>query len=543
MRLWDALTSRAPTGGPLFVWSDGRYVSHPWADCVALAERRAGALRRLGVESGHAVGCVLDNSYEAIATVLGIWLAGGTVASLPRRERGTTPDGYASHVRRLCSLASADVVVVPDRVTEGLATGRGVPGVHAFETLEAEPGMSFTPPSDDAVAFVQFTSGSTGSPRGCMLTTRAIETQLNLLADRLAIAEGEDRAVSWLPLSHDMGLFGGLLTAWAYHLPCAISAPSRFVGHARSWFGDCAAFEATLTTGPSSALEWAARAMRGRPPDAPLRLRSCIVGAERIEARALDALVGALARAGLSPGAIVPAYGLAEATLAVTVSRPGAPARRIDVDLPALDRGSVLARDEDAGDNACFVSCGPPLEGVDVRIEGSEVGQIVVRSPSLATGYAGDSKATAERFRDGWLFTSDVGFLHDGELYVVGRSDDVLSVGGRNVYAGEIEAYLVESGLAEPGAAAIVDVPAGARHELTALVEIDTAPGSPAAHAQSIDAAVRAMAGVGLDACLFLEPRSLPRTSSGKLQRFRCRELARRRDGLRWEVELRPAAR
>ncbi|HKP90449.1 MAG TPA: hypothetical protein VJT75_10805, partial [Thermoleophilaceae bacterium] len=256
-----------------------------------------------------------------------------------------------------------------------------------------------------------------------------------------------------------------------------------------------------------------------------LALRACVVGAEPVLARTLDAVERSLAPAGLDGSVLRPAYGLAEATLAVTMAAAGIAPRRIRVAPgPLLDGRLELDADPHAVE---LVSSGEPLDGVGVAIRGeARVGEIVVRSPALAEGYAGAPELTGERFGDGALATGDVGFVSDGELFVVCRADDVIAARGQKFLARQVEQAMDGEGAVRPGGVALVDVRAEDDVRLVALAEVRRPPADARAIARALGRAARRSARVPIDECVLLPPRTLPKTPTGKLRRFECRSLA-----------------
>ena len=294
----------------------------------------------------------------------------------------------------------------------------------------------------------------------------------------------------------------------------------------RTWFEDMARFGCTQTAGTGSALHFATRAQRSGTLPGRLRLRSLVVGAERVEAGVLDDALATFGPAGLVPSSLRPAYGLAEATLAVTATPTDAPPRVRAVDSAALADGELHeARAGSAGTTA-LVSLGPPCDGVELRFPQAErVSELHIRTPSMFSGYYADPERSGERLRDGELATRDLGFLHDGELFLVGRSDDVLSVGGRNVYTSEIEAAISTLDGVRHGCCTIVDLPGRRTPHLAMLVELRDGHTGFEAIASAASRTATAKAGVSLSECVFLEKGALPKTPTGKIQRFRCREL------------------
>lgn len=527
--LWDALTApRNAASQVTLVTSHGAHETD-WDAVVQAAQRAASGLRKRGVSPGDGVGLVLTNSSESVAGLAGAWFAGATAVSLPVIARGMSVDAYRTQVARLCGHADVSVLLVEESVLEVFSAADLPCQLVSFEALAAATGAADpSPPSDDATAFVQFSSGTTGDPRGAALTARAIDAQLAALAEAVGVDPGRDRVAAWLPLSHDMGLFGCLLLSWYTGTPLLLGTPQRFLASPRTWLDDCAQFDATLSAIQPSALRLASRAAHAGPhADATLSLRACLVGGERIPARTLDEAADLLTSRGAAPGALTPAYGLAEATLAVSVAAIDELPHTCTVDRDAIWDGRVV--EDPAGEHAVrVVSCGPPLPGVSVAIDGTgHVGEIVVRSPSLARGYLNDPEATAAAFRRGALATGDVGFVRDGKLYPVGRADDVLNIGGRRVSAAEVEEALSQHPALRTGCCAIVDVADDERVRHVAVAELaDDGSAYPSALAQELRRAALAACGLSLDECVFIERGRLPKTPSGKIQRFGARQLA-----------------
>ncbi len=510
------------------VWDGERFVAASWDRTAGTAERVAAGLRALGVEKGTRVAAVLTNSFGACTGLLGTWMAGGVPVSLPTPARGMPLDAYAGQLGDLAQQAGARLLLVDPEFVAALesAVPDGV-DVRSYESLPAGGAVEHTPPAGEDVALIQYSSGSTTSPKGCVLSARAIVTHIDLLGSALGIDKG-DRGAFWLPLSHDMGLFGALLMGWMRGMELRVGTPQRFLGNARTWMRDCADWQATFTVTPNFGLRIAARAAARRPEEiGTFPLRACIIGSDRIELSALEDAAGALSRYGLTFETLTPAYGLAEATLAVTTTAPAAEPHAIEVDAAALRAGEVREPVDDAPTR--LVSCGVPLEGVEVRIDGAGtagVGEICVRSPCLASGYAAAPERTATAFRDGELWTGDLGFLRDGELYVVGRKDDVITMGGRNVYASELETVLGSEDGVRRGNCVLLEMLDGDRSRLVVLAEPDRERSDYDEVALRLRAVVAERSGLGTSEVVFVVRDSLPKTASGKIQRYRARRLA-----------------
>ncbi|KUJ69336.1 AMP-binding enzyme [Streptomyces albus subsp. albus] len=528
MEFWKALTNTSARG-TLHAWNGDTFEHTPWRDVAADAHTMAAGLRAAGVRPGTRVATILTNTPDTVRGLLAVWLAGGAVASLPLPTRGQSIENYGRQLSALASGLDPAVLLVDDWLTSMVPAELtaqvpvlGWAGLRGAGAAPVEP----SPPGPEDIAFIQYSSGSTSVPKGCALTTRSIEEQLDIILHLTGGRPGNDTVASWLPLSHDMGMFGCLLYSWAYDFDFVLSTPERFGMAPRSWFRDMSEYEATMTAGTSTAVYLAARAQGRADLPRELRLRAAVIGAERVEWQTLTAATEKFRPYGLSDTAFQPAYGMAEATLAVT-GKPWAqaPVSRV-FDGAALVEGKVMEVEEGHPRATRLVSNGVALPGVEVRAgEGGLVSEIQVASRSLAQGYYNDPDRTAARFADGRLHTGDLGFTVGGELYVVGRSDDMLSVGGRKIYAGEIEAAVGSLEQVRKGCAALVDLGGDAGPRLVLMMEVQGKPQDYTPIADSAAAVARERSGVALAACLFLPRGTLPKTPSGKIQHHRCRAM------------------
>ncbi|WP_329223542.1 AMP-binding protein [Streptomyces sp. NBC_01485] len=526
MEFFHALTNGA-SHGVLHEWTGDEFEHTPWRDVVKDAHGMAAELRTLGVGPGTRVAAILANTPDTVRGLLAIWLAGGAVASLPLPTRGQSQEAYGEQLVALSARLDPTLLLVDDWVTAMVPAelSKELP-VRGWSTLRGGGHIEPSPPGRDDVAFIQYSSGSTSTPKGCALTTRAIEQQLQIILHLTGGRPGADTVASWLPLSHDMGMFGCLLYSWAYDFDFVLSSPDRFGMAPRTWFRDMSEYGATMTAGTSTAVYLAARAQgRGVLPK-ELKLRAAVIGAERVDWDTLVAATEKFRPFGLSDTAFQPAYGMAEATLAVA-GKPWAQApKALAFDGPALVEGSVIEVAPDHPKAARLVSNGLTLPGVSVRAgSGGGIAEILVSSPSLADGYYADPERTAARFEDGWLRTGDLGFVRDDELYVLGRADDMLSVGGRKVYASEIESAVDSLKNVRKGCAVIVDAGGSGMSRLVLMVESQGNPRDFQPIAEEAASLALEKAGVALAECLFLARGVLPKTPSGKIQRFRCRAL------------------
>ncbi|HEY0448157.1 AMP-binding protein [Actinophytocola sp.] len=526
--LWAALTGagRSAFRTSLHCWVEDRWEAATWSEVVADAENMTAGLRKCGVRPGTRVATVLTNGPHAVRGLLGVWLAGGAVASLPVPARGMDGAEYAKQLLTICEQLQPEVFLLEERMfgllDEDLRTRLRA---RTWESLRGTGKVDASPPGDDDLAFVQYSSGSTSAPKGCMLTPRAIGHQLDLITAMLDGRPEGETTVSWLPLSHDMGIFGTLLTPWLNDWTLYLSTPERFAMAPRTWFGDMAEFGGTMTAGTNTALHLGSRIGRSARMARGLDVRACIIGAERAEADTLRRVVDSLGPYGFRAESLMPAYGLAEATLAVTATPMHEAPRHLVVDSIALADGELHEVDPAVKSATAVVSAGTPCLGVEVLGAPSDrLGEISVRSPSLAAGYFADPVRTAERFTGDTVRTADLGFVRDGHLYPVGRIDDVISVAGRKVYAREIENAVDGLAGVRRGCTTLISAD-GSGKELTLFVEVKRRLEDYRPLAEAVASLAMAKAAVALDECVFLSRNSLPKTPSGKIQRHRCRQM------------------
>jgi fatty-acyl-CoA synthase len=460
--------------------------------------RVAASLRRRGVRAGDMVAVALDNTLASVTCALGVWSAGATLASIPapgRSSKATHLDGIA----RVLLRHGCEHAIGPASLRSLLPDGIEV--VDAAETrarsADLRPADAIDPPER---TLVQFTSGSTGNPKGVAVRGDAIVRHVAAVARHLDADPATDSAASWLPLSHDMGLIGFLLTPLLTRSRLVLAEPASALD-VRRWFETVGHVGATVTGGPDFFFRAAARALRSGRFDGDMsRLRVVMVGAERVQWSTLESFAEATTPAGFRWEAFMPVYGLAEATLAVTMTPTGRGPRRASDD-------SVLL--------------GPALPGTEVRAGASATapGRIEIRGPSLLDAYVGEADRDPLD-ADGWFATNDSGFLEHGQLSVLGRLDEATIVRGRNIFAEDVEICALACGAT---VAAAYRTPSG--DGLTLVAE---APGpddeARTALVKEIRAEVVRALDVHLDSVIAVRRRSIPVTTSGKVRRSAARE-------------------
>ncbi|GIJ26431.1 hypothetical protein Vqi01_15930 [Micromonospora qiuiae] len=427
-----------------------------------------------------------------------------------------------------------DAVVVTDDATAAIADGLPAPVLRLAALRAGTAPEDLPTPAGDDLAFLQFSSGSTGAPRGVELTHDNVLANL----EQSGMASGarpDDVLVTWMPYFHDMGLIGTHLTPLAVGLKQVCIGPLAFAKRPALWFTTAHRHRATLLSAANFALALAVR----RVPAETLAgldlssVRCVVVGAEPISAAVWRSFLAHTRPARLDPAALRPVYGLAEATLAVTFPPPGEVAAPVVLDRAELSRGRAVPTDP--GAHAVEVmDLGHPVSGCAVRVVDDHgrplpdrrVGQIEVSGPNVARGYHRAPQASRETFVAGWLRTGDLGFLRDGRLCVTGRAKDVVFVNGRTFHAADLEAVAVATPGLPGDLAAVVGTTDPVSGGERIMVFVPWA--RPPADAAGVLAAVR---GRVAEACGHDEVRALPlppgafaRTTSGKLRRRRMRE-------------------
>jgi acyl-CoA synthetase (AMP-forming)/AMP-acid ligase II len=417
------------------------------------------------------------------------------------------------------------------------------PGLRRMKWL-ATDGLPAAPapaaPTDEAqIGLVQYTSGSTGVPKGVLVTHANLAHNASLLQaawDASGYGPQPPTFASWLPLYHDMGLIGKVVVPVAMGGTCILMSPLHFLQRPARWLELIARYRADVSAGPNFAYDLCAR----RVPPEGLDL-SCwkvaLNGAEPVRADALQRFAEAFAPAGFKPEAFYPCYGMAEATLFVTGGLANEPPTVLELDPAALESDHASP----VSGGAPIVSVGRPWGGQAVKVvkdgqpvDDGKIGEIWVSGPSIAAGYWQRPQETEEAFGGRlagdpgrYLRTGDLGFLHEGQLYVTGRLKDLVIIRGRNLYPQDLEASVAAAspGLRAGGGAAF-GVEVAGEEKLVVVQEVDKR--SPPADAKAVLAAARqalaAQHDVTLHALVLVPAGALPKTSSGKVQRHRARE-------------------
>ena len=538
----EALAAAATSGsGITFVDLHERETFLSYREIHGRARRTAAVLERLGVVPGDRVVLVFPSSPAFLDGYFGVLLAGAVPVPLyPPFRLGRLPEYHAATARM---IRAADACLVLADARSRALLGRAVEGSHprlgCLTLGDAGPasGSELEAPVDpDALAVIQFSSGSTADPKPIALSHHNVLAQLAAVRSLLPPEDRlPQRGVSWLPLYHDMGLIGCLLLAIYYPGPLTLIRPEHFLARPALWLRAISRHRATLSVSPTFGYAICARRVRDEELEGMdlscWRLAVC--GAEPIPIGTLDAFARRLAPFGFSVSALRPVYGLAEASLAATFAPAGRPPKAINVDpIRLAATGKVVDGVRP------IVSVGTPVPGSELEVRGPhgeslperEVGRILTRGPSVMAGYFRQPEATASTLTEGWLDTGDLGFIADGELYVCGREKDLIIIRGENHVAQEFEECLDGlEGVRVGCSVALGIIPDGEDGEqLLLLSERAKDAGrhdGDALTAERIRKAVLERTGIRPHTVAMLEPGTLPRTSSGKLRRGEARRL------------------
>ncbi len=532
-----------------------------WAE----ADRRAAAVasvlheRRL---AGQRAAVLAPQGLDYVVAMLGAFYAGVTAIPLfppdlpghAGRLAGILADAAPACVLTTTAAEPAVRALLHDQAPYDQA--RAAPAVITVDTVDTGRAASWReqPVAAGDVAYLQYTSGSTRRPAGVMITHGCLAANSAQVAARVRAEPYSITTVGWLPLFHDMGFVLTVAVPMAIAATGVFMDPAAFLMQPARWLQLITGRSRVYTAGPNFAYDYCA-ARIGEEVKAGLDLsgvRAFLNGAEPVRPATLRRFAAAFAGCGLPPGALTPAYGLAEATVFVSSGAPGEPARITAFDRRELELGTARSRPEDSDGAVALASCGAPGGGgervaiVDPASRAVQpagrVGEIWVHGPNVSPGYLGPPREdevfgatlagpAAGLPADGWLRTGDLGVLHDGELFVTGRRKDMIIIDGRNHYPQDVEVTAQDAhpAIRRDRVAAFASV-AGDDSDDSRLVIIaertrdDAGRADPAEVRVAVRAAVSARHGIGLHDFRLVSPGGIPRTSSGKIARSACRE-------------------
>lgn len=528
----------AAGGGP-----EAEPVRVSWGELFEDAARGAAALASRGIGRTSHVALLGPTTRALVTAIESCWLLGATLVVLPLPMRLGSLEEFVRQTRDRLRAADVGLVLVDPGLSAFVAPEPGDPPFVGLDELAREAARSR--PAEPArvgagsedLALIQFTSGSTADPKGVMVPFSHLASHVDAMVAAAGFDPASDRMVSWLPLYHDMGLVGFLGVPMLTGTDLVLGAPQDFLGSPRRWLEWMTTWQASATAGPNFAYALATRALVRQANGLDLAsLRIALNGAEPIDPTAVEAFTQAGRAARLNPGAVFCAFGMAEATLAVSFPRTGEGLRTDAVDRRALEQESLAVPVETVRDEAPervrrLARLGRALPGLELRVVDPstgrpraerEVGEIEIRGATVTPGYYRNPEATRAAFRDGWLRTGDLGYLAEGELVACGRIKDVIIVGGRNVFPEDIERAAAQVDGVRAGNVIAFGVE-GRRGRERVVVVAEVREADPDATRTAVAAAVRASVGLSPEDVVLVSPGTLPKTSSGKLQRSLCR--------------------
>lgn len=517
--------------------------------------RYGGALQALGLRKGDRVALILPTNEDFILCFFGAIRAGIIpVPIYPPLGIGHL-QGYLDNTRHIVAKSRARALITDAKIKRLLGTVQAsCPELEQVVAVEAiRESLEPLKPVDvklDDIAFLQFTSGSTSRPKGVVLTHGNLAANIHAFMLEGLKCNEEDVGVSWLPLYHDMGLIGFVLAPIVFKIPTVFLPPLLFLKRPASWLQAFSRHRGTIGYAPNFAYALCLKRIRDKELDgldlSRWRVAGC--GAEPIRPETLEAFARHFARAGFRKEALLPSYGMAESSLAIAFTELGEGMKTLSVDGPKLwDDGVAELVAEDAEGAVRLVSCGKAFPKHAVQIFEADdasserplpegrVGEIRLGGPSIMQGYWEDKERTKDAFAGTLLKTGDLGFLHEGRVYICGRSKEVIILNGRNYYPQDIEWEASKvSGVRKGNVIAFgAKDPTGIetdRERVIVAFEVQDVrevnePRRALELVAGVRAAVQSGMGLTLDDVVTLGPGVLPKTSSGKLQRGRTREL------------------
>lgn len=503
---------------------------------------RARSLQALGAEPGRSCVLVFDNDVEFVISFFSAQWAGLVAVPWHPPNFSMRERAYAARLTATALHCSAQFVLSTrafvTRIESGYAAEAPLMAVEDLDRVAGDANLADPQRAPHDVAVLQYTSGSTGAPKAVELSHAAIAANLRAIGQAVG-AGPRDVLMCWLPMFHDMGLFGSLIFSLYWQIPIVLMTPRSFILRPESWLWAIARFSATLCPAPNFAFQLCISKIRAASIEG-LDLRSWRVafnGSESVQHATVSAFVERFGPYGFARSAMYPVYGLAENVVAACFPPCGRPAVFDRIDRVTLARDGLARPAEDGDERVLLVACvGTPLAGQRLRIMRDgvpaperSVGEIELNGPSRLLGYHRAEDATARAIApDGWLRSGDLGYLAAGQLYVIGRLKNVIKRGGESFHAEEIEADIADLPGVAPGYVAVCGCPSEVTgtEEVVVLVEVRARDRSNDGELKrKIAQRCHDRHGVTPQRVLLLRQGALPRTTSGKVRHASCKEM------------------
>jgi len=537
LSLIDRIEATAETDYGLVTFVSGdEHQTIRWSQLHSEALQVAAGLQARGVKPGDHVAVLGPTTRQLITTIQGIWLAGAALVTMPLPMRMGALEQFISQTRVRIRRSDTKILVIDSDIAGFIERIEGDPPFVTLDELFSENNLSSAdykrpPSSSKSLAILQFTSGSTSEPKGVMLSHEAVCNNLDGAWKAAGISRDEV-IVSWLPLYHDMGLVGLLTIPMTIGCTLVQGAPQDFLARPLRWLQWISQYGGTGTAGPNFSYSLAARALRRTNEELDLsHMRIWLNGAEPVDPETFRSFFTAGEKHGLSPKGAFPAFGMAEVCIAGCFPEPGAGLLTDWVDKAALEHDRLAVPVESDADGATeLVLLGKPVPGLEIEIidcttgevcADRQVGELKITGNSLTSGYYEQPQETAELIVDGWLHTGDLAYTVDGSLVVCGRIKDVIIVGGRNVFPQDIEKVAGEVEGVRTGNVIAFGVE-GRQGVQNIIVVAEARSADLAEVARMTSSVVTDSVGIPPKRVILVEPGTVPKTSSGKLQRTAC---------------------
>ena len=509
-------------------------VRHTWCEVHERARRIAGGLATSGVGPGDAVAVLAGAPVEIAPTAQGIWMRGASLTMLHQPTPRTDLLRWAEETTAVINMIDAKAVIISDPFMPAapLLSELGMRVLTIEDLFDSAP-IDPVETADDDIALLQLTSGSTGSPKAVQITHRNFVSNAEAMFVGAQVDVDTDVIVCWLPLFHDMGMTGFLTVPMYFGVELVKVTPMDFLRDTLLWAKLIDKYRGTMTAAPNFAYNVFAKRLRRQATPGQFdlsTLRWALSGAEQVEPADIADLIDAGKPFGLRPEAILPAYGMAETTVAVSFTEcgTGLAVDEVDADLLAVLHRAIPAT---RGKTRRLAMLGQLLNGMEARIVDEDgsllsargVGVIQVRGEPVTNGYMTVAGFVAAQDEQGWYDTGDLGyFTETGNVVVCGRVKDVIIMAGRNIYPTDIERAAARVDGVRPGCAVAVRIDAGHSRE-TFAVAVESAAWQDHAEVRRIERQVAHEVVVEVDVrprnVVVLQPGTIPKTPSGKLRR------------------------
>ncbi len=528
--------------------SEKKDLTMTWGELHSKAKSMAAVLQGKGVKPGNHLALLGPTTHKLVTAIQAVLLCGASVSMLPIPMRFSSVEEFANQTRSLMKHGDIDLLLLDPDLAAYHEIKPGDPPVLLLTDLEpagdrpSERDYQEIDYDPERLAVLQFTSGSTSSPKGVMLPNRILEANIFGMIDAAQVVP-EDVFVSWLPLYHDMGLVGLLIVPMTIGCSLVLAAPQDFLGRPADWLRWMHSYQGTVTSGPNFSWVLAARAFKRMTDTGEMldlsRIRLALNGAEPVDPTVVETLIEAAKPHGFKGEAVFCAFGMAELSLGGTFPPPLRGMATDTVDRSALEEEKI-ARPVAPGSKGSrrFPLLGTPIPGLEMRVTDPasgmvrglrEVGELEIRGTSVMAGYYKRPDLNDDLFHDGWLRTGDLAYFVEGpnngepELILCGRIKDVIIISGRNIFPEDIERSVGTVEGVRAGNVIAFGVEGDKRKE-TIVVVAEARTDNHEETRKAIRQQVVGVVGFPPRDIVLVQPGTLPKTSSGKLQRSLCKK-------------------